>query len=94
MPYSISAAAGTAVISTVPIILKSAYASGTPWGTVSVYDAAGTASLPGTPVVRLVWTGLADIGNGKALDIPLTTGMVVVAGTTTPVTYVYTAKGR
>jgi hypothetical protein len=94
MALSLSAAKGTATLSAAPTLLESVYAFST-FGAISVYDWDGvTGSIPGTAVWTYTPAGTGDIGIGQHIDLPLTQGLTIVAGTVTQRTIVYYPGGR
>ncbi len=83
--YMPAATAGTYVVRTTPGVIESIYAVGGTAGKISIYDAAGTA-LPGT--VTYEWTPAAavDVLSGKHIDMPVSTGVVMVLAANSRVT--------
>lgn len=84
-------AAGTVFPRTAPGILESIYFTGGTFGTVSVYDAAGT-PLPGTPVAQFVPS--ARDYSARGIDIPLVNGCAVVFAAATTATVITRAHAR
>lgn len=85
--YLPAATAGTAVLRTTPGVLESVYDIGGSHGKISVYDGAVVGAAGGTPILE--WTPSAvDITTGKRVDIPVSSGIVLVLAANTRVTIV------
>lgn len=80
MPTQILGAAGTVVISAVPCTLVSIFATAATFGTISAYNAAGTASMGGTPDYAFAPTALSDIDKARNINLPMGAGLIVVMG--------------
>lgn len=86
----IPASAGTVYIKTSPGVLNSLFVNNGTFGSVSVFDAAGTATFSGTPVYRWV---PAALGEQRELNIPCGTGIAVVLAANTLLYAIYDRKG-
>lgn len=88
-----AATAGTVMIRTNSGVLGAVYVTGGAFGSVSVFDAAGTASIGGTPVLRWVPSAI-DITSAKDVNIPCSNGIALVLAANTQVTVVHGDRPR